>query len=290
MRLDYHIFNQFILSIVFLVFRSILVLTSLIVNVLYMTESVIILLGDFSLFMYETICSFRYIWKRRGLFLKQCEFIGVSSLGINVAAGLFMGGVLGFQLYVSLHRFGAEALVGGTVGVTLFRELAPVMAAIMVTGRAGAAMAAEISSMKISEQIDALEVMAVNPIEYLVSPRVVAGFLMMPLLSIFFTLVASVSACVVACGVMDLQYSIYWHQYFKMVDQVDVLHCLVKSGVFGLILTGLGCFCGFQAYGGARAVGEATRNTVVATCLSILFSDYLLTSILPLGFKTLKVM
>lgn len=259
-------------------------------NLIDLTRSIIVLVGDFSLFMYETIGSFRFIGRRRGLFLKQCEFIGVSSLGINIAAGAFMGGVLGFQLYVSLHRFGAEALIGGTVGVALFRELAPVMAGIMVTGRAGAAMAAEISSMRISEQIDALEVMAVDPIEYLVAPRVVAGLLMMPILTLFFTLVASLSACMISCGVMDLQYSIYWHQYLKMVDQIDVLHCLVKSSVFGLVLTSIGCFCGFRAHGGARAVGQATRNTVVATCLAILLSDYLLTSLLPLGFKTLKVM
>ncbi len=201
-----------------------------------------------------------------------------------------MGAVLGYQLYVSLHRFGAEALLGGTVGVALFRELAPVMSGIMVTGRAGAAMAAEISSMRISEQVDALEVMAIDPIEYLVFPRVAAGVLMMPVLAIFFTTIATFAACAVACGVMDLQYSIFWSQYLKMVDPIEVIHCLTKAATFGLVLTWVGCFCGFRAYGGARAVGQATRNSVVAACLGILLTDYLLTSVLPLGFKTLKVM
>jgi phospholipid/cholesterol/gamma-HCH transport system permease protein len=251
---------------------------------------IITTLGDFSLFVFETLRSFRYFWRRRGLFLRHCEFIGVSSLGINIAAGFFMGAVLGYQLYVSLHQFGAEALLGGSIGVALFRELAPVMASIMVTGRAGAAMAAEISSMKISEQVDALEVMAIHPIEYLVAPRVAAGVLMMPLLSIFFTLIATLSASVVACGAMDLQYSIFWSQFLKVVDPIELVHCLVKSAVFGLVLTWVGCFCGFRAYGGARAVGQATRNSVVASCLSILLSDYLLTSLLPFGFKKLKVM
>jgi phospholipid/cholesterol/gamma-HCH transport system permease protein len=102
----------------------------------------ILLLGDFSLFCFETVQAGRRLWKRRGLFLKQCEFIGVTSTGIIVVAGMFMGSVLGYQLYVSFHYFGAEALLGGSVGVALFRELAPVMAAFMVTGRAGAAMAA----------------------------------------------------------------------------------------------------------------------------------------------------
>ena len=201
-----------------------------------------------------------------------------------------MGAVLGYQLYISFHIFGAEALLGGSVGVSLFRELAPVMSGIMVTGRSGAAMAAEISSMRISEQIDALEVMGINPIEFLVAPRIIAGLLMMPLLAIFFTVVASLSAAVIACGVMDLQSSVYWSQYLKVVDQIEVVHCVVKAATFGLLLTLIGCFCGFRAYGGARAVGEATRNTVVATFLAILLSDYLLTSILPFGFKTLRIM
>src|SRR6478609_4427711 len=109
-------------------------------------HSFIITLGDFSLFVLETLRAGRRIWHRRGLFLRQCEFIGVSSLGVIAVAGMFMGGVLGYQLYVSFHLFGAEALLGGSVGVSLFRELAPVMAAVMVTGRAGAAMAAEIAS------------------------------------------------------------------------------------------------------------------------------------------------
>ncbi len=242
------------------------------------------------LFGWEALLAFRSFWKRRGLFLKQCEWIGVYSLGVNSAAALFMGAVLGYQLYISLHRFGAEALLGGTVGVALYRELAPVMAGIMVTGRAGASMAAEISSMRISEQIDALEIMAINPIEYLVVPRIQAGIIMMPLLAIFFTVIATLSASFVACEVMGLQHSIYWSQYFQVVDPVEILHCVVKAAVFGLVLTWIGCFCGFQAYGGARAVGHATRNTVVATCLTILFSDYFLTALLPYGFKKLKVM
>lgn len=222
--------------------------------------------------------------------MRQCEFIGVGSLGITMAAALFLGAVLGYQLYVSLHRFGAEALIGGTVGVALFRELAPVMAGIMVTGRAGAAMAAEISSMRVSEQIDALEVMAVNPIEYLVLPRILAGVLTMPLLAIFFTLVASISAFGVSSGVMGLDASVYWTQYLKIVDHIEILHCVVKAAVFGMVFTSIGCFSGFQAHGGARAVGEATRNTVVAASLVILLSDYFMTSLLPFGFKTLQVM
>jgi len=260
------------------------------VNLRKLIITIISDLGDFALFIARTLRSSRHVWRRKELFLRQCEFIGVNSLGINVAAATFLGAVLGYQLYVSLHRFGAEALIGGTVGVSLFRELGPVIAGIMVTGRAGAAMAAEISSMRISEQIDALEIMAVDPIEYLVFPRVAAGLLMMPILALFFTMVASVSAYFISTGVMGLQATVFWTQYFKFVTLTDMLHLFVKSAAFGLLLTWVGCFCGFRAYGGARAVGQATRNTVVATSLVILSSDYFITSLLPYGFRTLKIM
>jgi phospholipid/cholesterol/gamma-HCH transport system permease protein len=246
-------------------------------------------LGQFSLFVGETLASMTRLARRSGLLLKQCEFIGVSSLAVNGVAATFLGGVLGYQLYVSFKLFGAEALLGGSVGVGLFRELAPVMAAIVVTGRAGAAMAAEIASMRISEQIDALEVMAIDPIEFLVAPRVVAGFLMMPLLAVMFAVIGSIASAGVACGIMGLDWTIFWSQYTRVVDAIDLVHCVTKGCTFGLILTWIGCYYGYHAYGGARAVGFATRGTVVATILAILLADYILTSFLPFGFAYLKI-
>ena len=132
--------------------------------------------------------------------------------------------------------------------------------------------------------------MGINPIEYLVFPRVLAGILMLPILAMCFTVIATLSSCAIACGVMDLQYAIFWSQFFHIVDPIEVMHCVVKAGAFGLALTWIGCFSGFRAHGGALAVGQATRNTVVATCLAILLADYFLTSILPFGFKSLEVM
>lgn len=207
---------------------------------------------------------------------------------ITVAA-TFLGAVLGYQLYISFHLFGADALLGGSVGVALFRELAPVMTAIMVLGRAGAAIAAEIASMRISEQIDALEVMAVDPMEFLVVPRVIAGVAMVPILSVYFGVVGSIASAIVACGIMGLDSSVFWHQYAWVVDFIELVHCVIKGAVFGLVLTWIACFCGFKAQGGARAVGFATRSTVVASLLVILLTDYILTSLLPYGFATLKV-
>jgi phospholipid/cholesterol/gamma-HCH transport system permease protein len=249
----------------------------------------VITIGDFILFAAQTLGSFPRIWGRKGLVLKHCEFIGVSSLGVIIVAAMFMGGVLGYQLYVSFKRFGAEALLGATTGVSLFRELAPVMGAVMVTGRAGAAIAAEMASMRITEQIDALEVMAVDPLEYLVAPRVVAGTLMMPLLSVIFGAVGSVASMVVACNIMGLDQAVFWTQFTKYVNGIELVHCTAKGAVFGLLLTWIGCFCGYSAHGGARAVGLATRTTVVASLLTILLSDYILTSLLPFGFPNLKV-
>lgn len=252
-------------------------------------NSFITITGEFSQFVFDTFKSSRGLWKRFGLVLKQCEFIGVSSIGMITIAAVFLGAVLGYQLYVSFHLFGAEALLGGSVGVALYRELAPVMGSIMVLGRAGAAIAAEIASMRISEQIDALEVMAVDPMEFLVVPRVIAGFTMMPLLSVYFGLVGSIAAALVACGVMGMDSSVYWHNYAWVLDRIELVHCVVKGCTFGVVLTWIACYCGFHAQGGARAVGLATRTTVVASLLTILLSDYLLTSLLPYGFATLKV-
>jgi phospholipid/cholesterol/gamma-HCH transport system permease protein len=131
--------------------------------------------------------------------------------------------------------------------------------------------------------------MAVDPIEFLVTPRIYAGFVMTPLLSVFFGLVGSYAAQFVACGIMGLDPSVYWTQFMRVVDPMDLIHCLVKGSVFGIVFTTLGCFFGYCAFGGAKSVGVATRNTVVVSCLVILFSDYILTSILPFGFGYLTV-
>lgn len=248
-------------------------------------ERVLLGLGNFTLFCGVAFDRFSKLWKRRELFLRQCEFIGVQSFMIVSVAGFFMGGVLGYQLFLSLHLFGAEALMGGTVGVSVFRELGPALASIMVTGNAGAAMAAELSSMRISEQIDALDVMGVDPMEYLVMPRVAAGLVMVPILSVYFAVIASIAASLVGCGVMGLSFPIYWQNFAEVSDKLDLIHCLVKGSSFGLVLTWIGCYYGFHARGGAKAVGFATRNTVVVSCLTILFVDYLLTALLPFSLK-----
>jgi phospholipid/cholesterol/gamma-HCH transport system permease protein len=239
-------------------------------------------LGELFIFMGRALQATPRIFRRWGLFIHQCEFIGVSSLGVLTVAAIFIGAVMGYQLFISFEMFGAQALVGGTVGVSIFREMAPVIGAIMVTGRAGAAISAEIASMRVSEQIDALEVMGVDPYDYLVVPRVLAGATMMPILAFLFGGVATLSASFIACGVLDLSVPIFWKAFRQWVDYSDLLHCLCKGVSFGAALTVLGCFFGFRANGGARAVGFATRSTVVASCLTILLLDYFWTMVLPI--------
>jgi phospholipid/cholesterol/gamma-HCH transport system permease protein len=246
-------------------------------------------LGGFTLFVGRTFQVIGTTWKRRGLLIRQCEFVGVTSLGVITVAAIFLGGVLGYQLFMSFKIFGAEALVGGTLGVTLMREMAPVFAGIMITGRTGAAMAAEIATMRISEQIDALEVMAVDPFEYLVFPRVAAGVLMGPLLAIFFGAISSLSGEAVACGMLGLDHSTFWEQYALRVDFEEMIHLLAKSTTFGFLISAIACYYGFNAQGGAGAVGKATRVTVVVSLLAILLADYFLTSMLPYRMSILKV-
>jgi len=256
---------------------------------LQIIEEVVFWVADLAIFIWRSLQATPRFFRRFHLFILQCEFIGVTSLPILTVAALFMGAVLGYQLYVSFALFGAQALVGGTVGVSIFREMAPVIGAVMVTGRAGAAIGAEISSQKVTEQIDALEVMGVDPYEYLVLPRVAAGAVMMPLLAIMFGCIATFSASIIACFVLELTWVTFWSQFRAWVDLLDLVHCLCKGFSFGVALSLLGCFYGFRAEGGARAVGFATRSTVVASCLTILLLDYLWTMVLPFRANTMIV-
>jgi phospholipid/cholesterol/gamma-HCH transport system permease protein len=238
-------------------------------------------LGEFMIFFGQALKSMRNFFTRFDLFLVQCEFVGVSSLTVVLISGAFIGAVMSFQLMITFELFGAQALLGGAIGVTLFREMGPVIAAIMVTGRAGAGIAAELATMRVSEQIDALDVMAIEPMEYLVMPRIAAAIVMVPVLSAFFAGVGTLSAEFVACVIKDLDHPIFWAQYAKWLEPLDLFHLLAKSTVFGTILSSVACFYGFRAQGGAGAVGHATRSTVVVSLLWILLFDYILTTMLP---------
>ena len=215
--------------------------------------------------------------KFRAIF-KQMEFVGVNSLFIVMLTGAFTGMVLALQSYTALKRFGAESLVGPTVALSMARELGPVLTGLMVTGRAGSAMATELGTMRVTEQIDALQTMAVNPINHLVVPRLIAGICMLPLLAVITDFVGVLGGYLIGVKHLGINPGVYIGRTIDFVSVDDVMNGLIKSTVFGLIITLVACYNGYNATGGAEGVGKAATNSVVMGCVLILIVDYMLTS------------
>ena len=213
-------------------------------------------------------------------FVKQMEFVGVKSLFIVVLTGLFSGMVLALQSYHGFRKFGGESLMGGLVALSLTREMGPVMTALMVNARAGSAIAAELGTMRVTEQIDALEIMAINPIHFLVVPRIWAGIFMVPLLTALNIFVGIIGGYFVGVTLLGINSGIYMDKMISMTELGDLVQGMTKSVVFGFILTLVGCYKGFNTHGGAEGVGRATTEAVVISSVSILIGTYVLTSLL----------
>ena len=212
--------------------------------------------------------------------IKQMEFVGVKSLFIVVLTGLFSGMVLALQSYHGFRKFGGETLMGGIVALSMAREMGPVMTGLMINARAGSAIAAELGTMRVTEQIDALEIMAINPIHYLVVPRIWSGILMVPLLTAVNILVGIIGGYFVGVILLGINPGVYMDKMINMLELADLVQGMVKSVVFGLILTLVGCYKGYNTYGGAEGVGRATTEAVVISSVSILIGTYVLTSLL----------
>ena len=224
---------------------------------------------------------------RPRLVLQQLEFVGVQSLSIVLISGFFTGGVFALQAAYGFGLFGAETLTGSTVTLSLSRSLGPVFCSLMVTGRAGSAMAAEIGTMKVTEQIDALEAMAVDPVEYLVSPRVLAGALMVPVLSAMYTGIGMLGAYMVSVPYMGIDGGAFLDRIAWYADPEDLHWGLVKASVYGWVLAAVGCWKGLSVRGGAQGVGQATTQAVVVSSVAILVLDYFFTDLLmKLGLLT----
>lgn len=224
--------------------------------------------------------SIRWIFRRPfriHTLIRQMEFIGVESTFIIGLTSLFTGMAFTLQGSHGFRVFGGEDLLGASMALALTRELGPVLTAILVTGRAGSAMCAELGSMRVTEQIDALFTMAVNPIQYLVVPRLIAAVLMVPLLTILFDIVGMVGTYWVAVEMMGVSSDVFFDQIVRLVDADDVWKGMVKAGVFGLVLSVISCYKGFYVSGGAKGVGRATTQAVVYSSVAILVSDYFLT-------------
>ena len=213
------------------------------------------------------------------LLLKQLEFVGTRSIGIVLISSVMIGAVFALILGDIFRTFSAESMVGAAAGLALCKEMAPVLCGFLVTARAGSAMAAEIATMRVNEQIDAMRVMAVNPFSYLVAPRILGAVLMMPLLTSVFILVGVVSAVSVGVAFFDIDIGTCMEKLRWLVRPRFIFQGLEKAAVFGAFLAAIGCYKGFYAGGGAKGVGRATTAAVVISLVVILLVDFVLSYI-----------
>jgi len=214
-------------------------------------------------------------------FIDRINYIGFRSLLIILLTGGFTGMVLGLQVYLTLVRFGSEAFLGPAVALSLIRELGPVLAALMVTGRAGSALTAEIGIMRITEQIDALTVMALNPVRYIVAPSLLAGLVTFPAMTAIFDTVGIFGGYLVGVELLGLSEGTYFGEMQTFVDMSDIMTGFWKSLSFGVIVTWVCTYKGFNVGHGAEGVAKATTDAVVLSSVLILVWDYFMGSVLP---------
>ena len=212
--------------------------------------------------------------------LTQMIEIGFYSLPVVALTTLFSGMVIALQTYEAVSQFSAEGAVAMVVRVAVIRELAPVMAGLMVAGRIGAAMAAEIGTMRVTEQIDALSTLSTNPFKYLIAPRVLAGIVMLPILVLIGDVIGICGGYMIGVYKLDFNATTYLTNTWQYLKPMDIISSMTKAGVFGFIITLLGCYNGFQSQGGAQGVGRATTNAVVSSSILILIFNYILTEML----------
>jgi phospholipid/cholesterol/gamma-HCH transport system permease protein len=243
--------------------------------------SLVCSLGRFGTFFARAVAyTFSPPFKGRQL-VGRIHFIGYNSLVIIVLTGAFTGMVLGLQVFITLERFGSEAFLGPAVALSLIRELGPVLAALMVTGRAGSALTAEIGIMRISEQIDALTVMALNPLRYLVVPSLLAGIITFPLMTAIFDTVGIFGGYLVGVKLLGLSQGTYFGEMKTFVDMKDIMTGVWKSLSFGVLVTWVCTYKGYYVGHGAEGVARATTQAVVLCSVLILVWDYFMGSVLP---------
>lgn len=241
-------------------------------------------LGALSIFLVKSIVMI-FQPKQLPLIIEHVYLIGARSTLIVLLVGLFTGMVLGLQLFHTLVKFGSTGVLGSAVALSLVRELGPVLTAIMVTARAGSAMAAEIGTQRISEQIDALFTMRIDPLRYLVSPRIAASIISFPLLTAMFDLIGILGGYLTGVMLLGVNAGSYFYRVRSSVEMEDITSGFVKAVVFAVIVSTVCCFQGYFTHMqkgsyGAKAVGVSTTSAVVLSCVLILISDYVVTSLL----------
>ncbi len=240
----------------------------------------VIRLGAMTRLFYQTLMYSIVSPPRRPQIYKQMFEIGVRSLPVVLITGAFTGMVLAVQTYYQFHKITMETAVGVIVGLSMTNELGPVLTAIMVAGRVGASMAAELGTMKVTEQIDALSTLAVDPVRYLIVPRFIACVALVPLLTVFSIFVGIAGGYVVGVKMKGINSTFFIKNMFDFLQVNDLVNGLVKSVVFAMIIAIVSCFEGFNADGGAEGVGKATTQAVVASAIIILISDFFMSIIL----------
>jgi phospholipid/cholesterol/gamma-HCH transport system permease protein len=239
-------------------------------------------LGAMAIFFFR---SFFMIFRLKAIpdIIAQVYFIGAKSAQIVLLVGFFTGMVLGLQLYFVLVKFGSVGVLGTAIALTLIREMGPVLAAIMITARAGSAMTAEIGIQRISEQIDALSTMRIDPLGYLISPRIAAAIISFPILTTFFDLIGIIGAWFSGCLLLGVNSGTYFYRVVASTQMDDIMGGYYKSIVFGLLVVTICCFQGYFTHMrtdsfGAKSVSLSTTSAVVISCVMILIADYVVTS------------
>ncbi len=237
-------------------------------------------LGRFVSFNLKTfLWMFRPPYRLR-LFMDQMYFIGNKSVYITVLTALFTGMVFAYQTYLGFQLINADSFIGPIVSVSMAKELGPVLTGLIIAGRCGAAMAAQIGSMKVTEQVDALEVMGINAHQYLAAPRVLAGVFSLPLLCIIFQLVGNFGSWLIGVKVIGIDEVLYFSKLGDFMHLTDLAEGLIKAFFFGYLVSMIGCYHGFMVKGGAEGVGRGTNLSVVWGMVMVLILDFFLTSFL----------
>ncbi len=238
--------------------------------------------GDFVFFVWKVLKNAFKSPFYIGEVVKQAEYLGVKSLPVISMTGLFSGMIISLEVGKSLEAMvkGTVQYIGGVTSFSIVKEIGPILTALIVVSRVGSAMTAELGTMKITEQIDALETMAVHPLKFLVVPRVLAGTFMLPLLTIFSAFIGVVGGWFIAHAVLHVSDSTYWYLAVKALKVGDVIDSLIKSTSFGVIISMVSTYYGFNTTGGAEGVGKSTTKSVVMSSFLILVADYIISSIL----------
>jgi len=234
--------------------------------------------GHFILFQFSLFKRLPTLFRRKRLLFIQIETIGFGSLGVVFLTALFTGMVEAVQLYDGFHKYGVENFMGYTIFVSITKELGPVFATLMVISRSISAMSAELGTMRVSEQIDAMDILGVDSKSYLLIPRIVATVISLPILVIWFDVVAISSAYLIAVNVLGVNAQAYTDTLMQLGTMSDITTGLLKALVFGLIISSIGSYMGYHAKGGARGVGNATIYGVVYSAIAIFIGNYFLSA------------